>query len=348
MKRSVYSVCAGLMATFVSLSGSVFAEDSSEMSDQTTVESRQLRPQTTPAEVQRAVATLNQRPGYQKDSQPPTAKQTAFVQTAADSSDNKKASTTGVVVDSREDPAKRKPTSQNSFFRMVSAMFQAPVPPPQPVQPIQPTLPTTPESGAAGSSISQELGGGEQLAKLTSDVQVATKQQTQSQATSDMAAALTQTDSVQTVEVQHRSPVSADPYIRGYKGGEIYTQADGVYWTPARRDLDTMLNKIDPDMMQNVTVVPGPYGLRYGPGLAFIDVTRQPAPRYECGFESHFDTSGSVRSNGGQIYGRETALPATRIGDSSAATANEAAAITPPATARKFPQATTIKIRGAN
>jgi outer membrane receptor protein involved in Fe transport len=34
-------------------------------------------------------------------------------------------------------------------------------------------------------------------------------------------------------------------------------------------------------------------------------VTRKPTPRYECGYETHFDTIGEVHSNGGQIYGRE-------------------------------------------
>ena len=67
-----------------------------------------------------------------------------------------------------------------------------------------------------------------------------------------------------------------------------------------------MLSKIDPGMMQDVVVLSGPYGLRYGPGLAFIDVTREPTPRYQDGYETHFDTTGNVRSNGGQLYGRET------------------------------------------
>ena len=97
-----------------------------------------------------------------------------------------------------------------------------------------------------------------------------------------------------------------DPHVRGYKGGQIYSQVDGVFWSPARRDLDTMLNKTDPDMIQEILVMPGPYGLRYGPGFAFIDVIRDPVPRFGDGFETHFDTSGGVGSNGSQLYGRET------------------------------------------
>ena len=107
--------------------------------------------------------------------------------------------------------------------------------------------------------------------------------------------------------MQRRSPVSLDPNIRGYKAGQVYTSADGVYWTPARLDLDSVLTSIDPGMIQDVVVIPGPYGLRYGPGFSFIDVMRAPTPRYRCP-EVHFDTSGDVRTNGGQVYGRETVV----------------------------------------
>jgi outer membrane receptor protein involved in Fe transport len=106
--------------------------------------------------------------------------------------------------------------------------------------------------------------------------------------------------------VQRRSPISQDPHIRGYKYSQIYTQADGVYWTPARLDLDTMLSKIDPNMIQDVTVVPGPYGLRYGPGFAFIDVTRMPTPRSTSGIVQDFETNFDTRTNGGQVNFRES------------------------------------------
>ncbi len=123
-------------------------------------------------------------------------------------------------------------------------------------------------------------------------------------ATPDLGDALRESRSVQSVDVQRRSPVAMDPHIRGYKFGQIYAQADGVFWTPARLDLDTMVNKIDPAMIESVTVVPGPYGLRYGPGLAFIDIQRAPTPRYDT-FQSDFDTRFTTRTNGGQVNARE-------------------------------------------
>src|SRR5690606_22962140 len=94
---------------------------------------------------------------------------------------------------------------------------------------------------------------------------------------------------------------------RGYKFGQIYTKATGAYYFPVREDLDTMLSKIDPGMIREVIVIPGPYGLRYGPGFSFIDIITLDTPRYEDGPESHGRLNGNIRTNGGQLYGRATA-----------------------------------------
>ena len=122
----------------------------------------------------------------------------------------------------------------------------------------------------------------------------------------DTGALLQEANSVQSVGVQRRSPVTLDPYIRGYRSGQIYTQADGTNWLPVRRDLDSILSKIDPTFIKDVVVLPGPYGLRYGPGLAYIAVVTNDTPRYCNGYESHFRTGFTTRTNGGQIYARST------------------------------------------
>jgi outer membrane receptor protein involved in Fe transport len=127
------------------------------------------------------------------------------------------------------------------------------------------------------------------------------------QGATDLGQLLQQSAAVETVEVQRRSPVALDPNVRGYKQGQIYTQSDGVYWLPARQDLDTMLSKIDPTMIDNVVVLSGPYGVQYGPGLAFIAIDTLDTPRYECGPENHARLIGGIRTNGGQMRGRTTA-----------------------------------------
>lgn len=125
--------------------------------------------------------------------------------------------------------------------------------------------------------------------------------------TTDLGSALQSSDNVQTLNAQRRSPVSFDPHVRGYRFGEIYTQAAGEYFLPARLDLDSMLSKIDPYLIQTATVIPGPYGLRYGPGFAFIDVVTLDTPRSDCGPVWSNRFSVTARGNGSQILGQDTA-----------------------------------------
>jgi hypothetical protein len=88
--------------------------------------------------------------------------------------------------------------------------------------------------------------------------------------------------------------------------GQIYSVGDGVYWTSARADLDSVLNKVDPSLVEKVVVLPGPYGLRFGPGFAYIDVGMAQTPRYEHGFQAHNRMTWNFRFNGGQVYGTDT------------------------------------------
>lgn len=100
------------------------------------------------------------------------------------------------------------------------------------------------------------------------------------------------------VETQRRSAVAFDPRVRGYHVGQLTTIADGAFWTPARIDLDTALGKINPDWVQNIDVIKGPYSVRYGPGFAFLDVQSVAPQRYKDGFEAHGSTSLGYKTNG--------------------------------------------------
>jgi len=123
--------------------------------------------------------------------------------------------------------------------------------------------------------------------------------------TMDSTELLRQSGSIQTVQAQRRSPVSFNPLVRGFKYGQVYTQADGSQFLPVREDLDTILSKIDPSEIQDVVVVPGPYSAVYGPGLSFIDILTAPTPRFD-GFQTYGRTGVSYRTNGGQVYGRQS------------------------------------------
>ncbi len=126
------------------------------------------------------------------------------------------------------------------------------------------------------------------------------------QVNSQLGEALAET--TDTVKVQRRSSAFFDPQIRGFRSGDIYTQVDGVYSVPARQDLDSVLSTIDPSSIQDVIVIPGPYGVRYGPGFSFLDIARNPTPRYDC-FENHlrlgttYRHNGRQYNNGGVVYG---------------------------------------------
>lgn len=101
-----------------------------------------------------------------------------------------------------------------------------------------------------------------------------------------------------------RAEVSIQPVIRGYGQQSVYGQYQGARFTPVRFDLDSMLTSIDPGVIDNLVIIPGPYGVKYGPGLAFIDFQARPLARYDSA-DWHSVTKVLYRSNGGQFYGRE-------------------------------------------
>lgn len=125
-------------------------------------------------------------------------------------------------------------------------------------------------------------------------------------ASQDVVNSLQESNSVNVLNAQQRSPISFDPHVRGYRIGQIYTQVDGAFYFPVRTDLDTVLSKLDPALIQSVEIIPGPYGIKYGPGFSFINVQTVNSPRYNNGYETHGRTGFDYRSNGGQVYGRET------------------------------------------
>ena len=128
-----------------------------------------------------------------------------------------------------------------------------------------------------------------------------TQSETQTSIATDLGQLLQDSDNVQTVGAQRRSQVAFDPRVRGYHYSQVYAQAEGQYFLSARLDLDSMLNKIDPSLINSVSVIPGPYGLRFGPGFAFIDIDLIDTPRYCDCPQQHGRAALDVRSNGGQV-----------------------------------------------
>lgn len=103
------------------------------------------------------------------------------------------------------------------------------------------------------------------------------------------------------IGVQHRNPIINDPRVRGARAGQLVSS--GSYWLAARPDLDTALSKLDAHIIDEVTVIKGPYSTRYGAGFNVIDVAFAPTPRYAGGPETHGSTTASYKTNGEQWYG---------------------------------------------
>src|SRR5262249_30559059 len=125
-------------------------------------------------------------------------------------------------------------------------------------------------------------------------------------ATTDAGDLLARSTSATGVETQRRSPIANEARIRGERFGQIVTHADGAFWFPARLDLDTFLSKIDSGLVQDIIVLKGPYSARYGPGFSFIDIASERTPRPQNGFEWNGRTFSTYKTNGEQLYGRQS------------------------------------------
>lgn len=123
----------------------------------------------------------------------------------------------------------------------------------------------------------------------------------------DVTESIIETSTSPTLRARRRSPISFEPRIRGYAGGQIYTTFDGAFIGPVRNDLDGVLSKIDRSLLANTEVISGPYGLRYGSGFAFLTFDTIPTPRFEDR-EHHLRLGSFFRANGGQMYNTATLL----------------------------------------
>jgi iron complex outermembrane receptor protein len=186
-----------------------------------------------------------------------------------------------------------------SFLNLQPSMpLVVPVRPPADIRGAVPTTPgslfsTSPLDPGVLPSVrfdvgeNNSIGGAEALARLTSDA----------------GSLLLKSPASISTGIQRRNPIINDPRVRGSRIGSM--AASGSYWIPARIDLDTMLSKIDSRIVQQLTVIPGPYNVLNGPGLQTIQFELLPTPRYADGAQLHGATSVDYANNGRQVYGRQ-------------------------------------------
>ncbi len=194
---------------------------------------------------------------------------------------------------------------RDGYIRLVNGRLTLVQQPTTPTVPVQPEQPEQPELGSAPgargfSDFETLLAQAERAGSLAAPPGAPTgviSPQMQTAPPVDLAGALEQSDKVQTVNNQIRNPASLDPRVRAYRYGQIYTQADGAYWLPVRQDLDTPLSMFDPNVVQLLEVVPGPYALQYGPGFAYLNVQTALTPRYDA-YEGHIFLGQTYYGNG--------------------------------------------------
>ena len=114
----------------------------------------------------------------------------------------------------------------------------------------------------------------------------------------DAARLLTNSTASTGVEIQQRNPIQSDPRVRGYRVPQLVTWGNYSFFLPARLDLDTAVDKFDPTSVRDITVLKGPYTVRLGPGLAFLDIATFDSPRNPDGWKYEGRTLVNYQTNG--------------------------------------------------
>jgi iron complex outermembrane recepter protein len=100
------------------------------------------------------------------------------------------------------------------------------------------------------------------------------------------------------------SGINIEPRVRGYNSSQMNASANGMTQRRSIQDIDSLLSQIDPGVIQEITVIDGPYTSLYGPGFVFITADLFTSKRYDRP-EIHSSTFFNYSSNGQILYGRE-------------------------------------------
>ena len=112
---------------------------------------------------------------------------------------------------------------------------------------------------------------------------------------------------IPSVSGRRLSGINVDPRVRGYNSSELNASANGMTQRRSIQDIDSLLSQIDPGVIQDITVIDGPYTSLYGPGFAFITADLFAPKRYDHP-ELHSSTYFNYGSNGQILYGRENIM----------------------------------------
>ncbi len=113
------------------------------------------------------------------------------------------------------------------------------------------------------------------------------------------------------VFLRRTSALNLDARVRGYSGSQLVATADGATQVKTRLDIDSVFSQIDPNLVQGLNVIDGPYAVEYGPGFAFLTADLLAPGRSQL-FESQFTTLFGANNNGGQVMWRQGARASHR------------------------------------
>ena len=133
---------------------------------------------------------------------------------------------------------------------------------------------------------------------------------TLSSATTDFSKATSTGDllkQIPNVSGRRLSGINIDPRVRGFNSSQLNASANGMTQRKSIQDIDSLFSQIDPGVIQDITVIDGPYTSLFGPGFAFITADLNAPQRYDHP-EMHSSTIFNYSSNGQILYGRENIL----------------------------------------
>jgi iron complex outermembrane recepter protein len=114
------------------------------------------------------------------------------------------------------------------------------------------------------------------------------------------------------VSARRVSALTLDPRVRGYHSSQLNGTANGITQLKSRVDIDSLFSQIDPGVVENVTIIDGPYTSLYGPGFAFLVADLLSPPRYPDGPETHLATNFVYGSNAQTLYSRDNVISGGR------------------------------------
>ena len=109
------------------------------------------------------------------------------------------------------------------------------------------------------------------------------------------------------VNLRRTSAINLDALVRGYNSQQTVAVANGMNQLKTRVDIDSLFSQVDPGIVQDITVIDGPYSSLYGPGVAFLVADLNQSQRYDDDFQGHASLASSYGTNDGALDTRANA-----------------------------------------